>query len=63
MQEKYGKHNESDIKYHFHKITNYIDIGEWKNTREQIELMMKHSLSDIHIVSDLNLPAHFTKNE
>lgn len=61
--EKYGKHNDnSEINYHFHKIKNYIDFGEWKNTQEQTQLMMTHPISDIQQVTGLVLPAHFTKN-
>lgn len=59
--EKYGKHNENgDINYHFHSIANYINFGEWKNTKEQIHLMMTHPSVDVK-VSDVKLPAHFTK--
>lgn len=60
--EKHGTHNnESKIKYHFHKIANYIDFGEWKNTNEQMQLMLTHKDTSVCVSSDINLPPHFIK--
>ena len=51
------KQHQTAKRIHFYQINNYMQHGEWKNTPDQVKLMIEHKMSDVHKLTYIHLDA------